>query len=86
MIFVTNLRICELFLFNHTENRGVSRNNLCHDTFSLSRICEFANYFFLVTRRIAEYHGIIFVTNLRISELIFNHTGNHGESRKTKIR
>ena len=57
IFLVTNLRICELFLFNHTENRGVSRNNLCHDTFSLSRICELANYFFLITRSITENHG-----------------------------
>ena len=64
-------------IFYHTENRGVSRNNLCH---------EFANLR-IISYNHTENRGIIFlVTNLRICEFPFSHTENHGIIFVTNLR
>ena len=60
--FITNYRIIELILSNHTENRG------------RSRIIELSNCFF--TRRVAEGHGLsnYLHTECRRRSRIFLHT------------
>ena len=54
------------------SSHGVSRRSR---GFSLSRICEFANFFF--TRNVSEVTGFFFVPNFRIFEF-FLHTDCRG--------